>query len=330
MKQPLLDQLRDTGHAGLVLFSSGTSGEPKAIVHDFTKLMDKYKVPRPAYRTLAFIPLDHMGGLNTLFHTLYNGGCLIIPENRKPEYICKLIEEYEIELLPVTPTFLNLLLISEAYKNHDLSSIKIISYGTEPMPQHTLDRLRTVFPNVRLQQTYGLSELGVLRSKSKDDGSLWVKIGGEGFETRVVEGLLEIKADSAMLGYINAPSPFTEDGWFKTGDKVEVDGDYFRILGRDSEIINVGGNKVYPIEVESVILSLDNIADVLVYGAANAVTGQIVCADVQLIEDDDVRQCSLRIKQECKKRLLSYKVPMRFNISILPLTNKFKKQRHAR
>ena len=69
-------------------------------------------------------------------------------------------------------------------------------------------------------QTHGLSEVGILRSKSEDSNSLWVKIGGEDYQTRIKD-MLEIKAKSAMLGYLNAPSPFTKDGWFMTGDKVE-------------------------------------------------------------------------------------------------------------
>jgi len=100
------------------------------------------------------------------------------------------------------------------------------------MPQATLQRLKRVFPEIKLQQTYGLIELGVLRSKSKSDDSLWVKIGGDGYQIRINNNLLEIKADSAMLGYLNAPSPFTEDGWFMTGDQVEIDGEYVKILGR--------------------------------------------------------------------------------------------------
>ena len=120
------------------------------------------------------------------------------------------------------------------------------------MPENTLERIHELLPGVRLQQTYGLSEVGILRSKSKSSDSLWVKVGGEGFETRIVDGMLEIKARSAMLGYLNAPSPFTNDGWLKTGDVVEQDGEYIRILRRDSEIINVGGEKVYPAEVERV------------------------------------------------------------------------------
>ena len=116
--------------------------------------------------------------------------------------------------------------------------------GPQGMPESTLQHLHKVLPDVRLKQTYGLSELGILRSKSKSSDSLWVKVGGEDYETKIVDGILWIRARSAMLGYLNAPSPFTEDGWFITGDAVEVDGEYIKILGRKSELINVGGEKV--------------------------------------------------------------------------------------
>ena len=111
----------------------------------------------------------------------------------------------------------------------------MISYGAEPMPESLLKNLNKLFPAITLQQTYGLIELGVMRSKSEDNGSLWVKIGGEGFSVRVIDDMLQIKSDSAMLGYLNAPSPFTEDGWFMTGDAVEIKNDYFRILGKENQ-----------------------------------------------------------------------------------------------
>ena len=98
------------------------------------------------------------------------------------------------------------------------------------MPENTLKRFNKLFPEIKMLQTYGLSELGILRSKSKSSDSLWVKIGGEGFETRVVENILQIKAKSAMMGYLNAPSPFTEDGWLKTCDRVEIKGEYIIII----------------------------------------------------------------------------------------------------
>jgi len=214
-------------------------------------------------------------------------------------------------LLPTSPTFINLIILSESYKRHNIASLKTVTYGTEPMPESTLKRFNSLFPNIRLQQTYGLSEVGILRSKSKSSGSLWVKVGGEGYQTRIVDGILQIKAKSAMLGYLNAPSPFTEDGWLDTGDSVEVDGEYIKILGRKSEIINVGGEKVYPAEVESIIQEIDNVAEVTVYGEKNPIIGNIVCARVRLSKEKDQKSFSLRLKKYCRKRLQNYKVPVK-------------------
>ena len=326
---PFYKQLRKQQHPGLVLFTSGTSGEPKAAVHDFVKLLEKFKVSRRSLRTLNFLLFDHWGGLNTMFHTLSNAGTVMILRDRDPRSVCEFIEKHKIELLPTSPTFLNMLLMSEEYKNFDLTSLQVISYGTEPMPQITLDRVRTTFPWVKLQQTYGLIELGVLRSQSKEDGSLWVKIGGTGYETRVVDGLLEIKAASAMLGYLNAPSPFTADGWFQTGDRVEQDGEYVKILGRASEIINVGGLKVYPVEVENVILQMDNVAEVTVRGERNVITGNIVCAVVRLLQPEDAQQFGGRLVTFCRMAgLQSFQIPIKITISDKQqYTERFKKQR---
>jgi len=182
------------------------------------------------------------------------------------------------------------------------------------MPESTLRRLNEIFPNVRFQQTYGLSELGILRSKSKDNNSLWVKIGGEGFQIKVVDGVLWVKAESAMLGYLNAPSPFDDEGWMNTGDMVEVDGEYVRILGRQSEIINVGGQKVYPAEVESVLLQMENVSDVVVVGERNPITGQIVTARVNLKQPEEPRSFKQRMYAFCRERLALYKIPVKVEI----------------
>jgi acyl-coenzyme A synthetase/AMP-(fatty) acid ligase len=325
---PLYTQIRERAHPGLVLFSSGSSGHPKAAVHDFTGLLEKFKQPRPPQRILNFLLFDHWGGLNTMLHTLSSGGTVLTVSDRSPEGICEAIEDYKIEVLPASPTFLNLLVLSEAYRRHDLSSLKIISYGTEPMAEGTLRRVRQIFPHVKLQQTYGLIELGVLRSKSRSADSLWVKVGGEGYETRVVDGMLQIKARSAMLGYLNAPSPFTDDGWFMTGDAVEVDGEYVRILGRQSELINVGGEKVYPQEVENVIQQAENVAEVTVFGEKNAIVGNIVCARILLTHAEDPKDAIARVKQHCRERLPPFKVPVKIEVVTEQLHNdRFKKLR---
>jgi acyl-coenzyme A synthetase/AMP-(fatty) acid ligase len=308
---PLLCTLCDAGKPGLILFTSGSTGQPKGVVHDFNRLLVKFQTPRPALRTLNFLLFDHWGGLNTLLHCLANNSPVVLPENRTPDYICQLLECHRIELLPASPTFLNMLLLSKVYKGRDLGALRLITYGSEPMPSSTLAGLRAAFPNVELRQTYGLIELGVLRAKSQSSDSLWVKVGGEGYELRVVDGILQIKAESAMLGYLNAASPFTGDGFFITGDRVELNGEYIRFLGRDSELINVGGQKVFPVEVEEILLQCELVHEAVVYGQRHPLTGKIVCADVQLRGTSDETEARRTIKRFCAERMDPFKVPVK-------------------
>jgi len=303
--------IRKRRDPGLVLFTSGTSGEPKAAVHNMSMLLEKFQKKRVALRTLNFLLFDHWGGLNTMFYILSNSGVVITTKDRNPDNVCRIIQKYKIELLPVSPTFLNLMLLSNSHKDYSMESLKIISYGTEPMPENTLKKLKLSFPSVKLLQTYGLIELGVLQSQSESDDSLWVKVGGDGYETRIVDGMLEIKAKSAMLGYLNSESPFTEDGWFKTGDEVLQKGDFIKILGRKSEIINVGGEKVYPQEIENVILGMDNVAEVKVYGEKNLIMGWIICAKIRLIAEEDEKIFAKKLKNYCGEKMQRYKVPVK-------------------
>lgn len=307
-------KLRSMHHPGLVLFSSGSTGKCKAAVHDFSTILERFKVPGSSLRSITFLLYDHIGGINTMLYNLANGGCLVTVQNRTPDEVLKAVAKYHVELLPTSPTFINLVLLSEAYKRHGLNSLKTVSYGTEPMPEITLKRFHELFPQIKLLQTYGLSELGILRSKSKNPDSLWVKVGGKGFATRVVNGILQIKAKSAMLGYLNAPSPFTDDGWFHTDDAVETDGEYIKILGRTSEIINVGGEKVYPAEVENVIQEMKGVTEVLVYGERNPITGNIVCAKIGLFDDEDKKIFPAKLKKFCREKLEAYKVPVKIKI----------------
>jgi len=307
----LIKQLKERNHPGLILFSSGSTGKSKAALHDFVPLLEKFKTPRPALRTIAFLLFDHIGGINTILHTLSNGGCVVTIQDRSPENICKVIETHKVQLLPTSPTFINLLLLSEAFVNYDLSSLQLVTYGTEVMPESTLKKFHSLFPHIRLLQTYGLSEIGIMRSKSESSNSLWMKIGGEGIETRIVDDILHIKTPSAMLGYLNAPSPFTDNGWFVTGDKVVVNGDYIRILGRESEIINVGGEKVWPSEIEEIIQMIPDVEDVAVCGIKSPIMGQMVQARIKLTTNESLSDFRKRMRHFCKDKLPSFKIPQK-------------------
>ena len=320
--------IRKRNVPGLVLFTSGSSGRPKAVVHDFSKLLEKFHLVRPAMITLNFLLFDHWGGLNTLLHCLSNLCLIVVPEKRTPDHVCELVEKFKIELLPTTPSFLNMLLISKAYIGRNLDSLKLITYGAEPMSESTLKGARKIFLNVEFRQTYGMIELGVMRTKSRSPDSLWVKLGGEGYTTRVVDGLLQIRADSAMLGYLNADSPFTDDGYLITGDLVETDGDWVRILGRQSDIINVGGQKVYPAEVEAILLECPGVADAVVYGESNPILGKVVCANLilDLNAEESVVRKELRLL--CKEKMQAYMAPVKIKfVDEIAQTSRLKRAR---
>lgn len=312
----LYGRLRSRGSAGLVLFSSGTTGRSKASVLDIESLAAAHLKPRRRpRRTMTFLNFDHIGGINTLLHSLAHGGTVITTPRRTPDEVLRLVQDARVQVLPVTPTFLTMCLIGKRIQAYDLSSLEVITYGTEPMPEQTLRKLHEQLPKVRLKQTYGLSELGIMSTKSRSDDSLWMKLGGEGFDYKVIDGLLWVKSDKAMLGYLNAPYSFDEEGYFNTQDQVEVSGDYVKILGRRSEIINVAGLKVYPNEVESVILEVPNVADVTVSGRTNPVTGQVVQARVRPAGGHAGPDLKEAVWRHCRARLEEYKVPVHIEIS---------------
>lgn len=310
----IYDILKERKHPGIVFFSSGSTGESKAAVHDFVHILDKFKQPRKMKRMITFLMFDHMGGINTLLHNLSGGGCVITVRERSPKSVLEIVQNEKVQVLPVSPTFINLMLLSGAYEQFDLSSLETISYGTEVMPESTLEKLNEIFPNVRLVQTYGLSELGVMDTKSKSNDSLWVKLGGAGFETRVRNNMLEIKAHSAMLGYLNAPSPYTEDGWFMTMDMVEQDGEYYKILGRKSEIINISGEKVYPAEVESFFMGMEGVEDVAVKGESNPLIGSMVVAKFKINTNETLSEFKKRMTAYAKGRIADYKIPQKVRL----------------
>ncbi len=315
-RNALLVALRELGQPGLVIFSSGSTGKPKASLHNLARFLTKFRPPRAPLRAVAVPPMDHVAGLDTLFYSLASGGTLLCPADRGPRAVCQLIERYRAELLPASATFLNLLLISEAYEDCDLSSVRIVAYGSEIMPERTLARLLDIMPNSKFVQKYGTTELGSPRTRSKDGaGSLWFKVDNNGVETKIVDGVLWIRAHSAMMGYLNAPSPFDEEGWLNTQDMVEVDGDYIRILGRRSEIISIGAQKVYPAEVENVLMQMENIRDATVYGEENPITGHIVAVRVNLVAPEDLTALKRRMRAFCRDKLAPYKVPVKIEIT---------------
>jgi long-chain acyl-CoA synthetase len=321
---PLLTELATRGNPGIVLYSSGSSGEPKAVLHDFNNFAAKFARPGKRLSTYAFLVFDHVAGQDTLLYTISAGGCLVVGSSRRPEAVAALIEQCAVEVLPASPTFLNLLLASGAGERFSLDSIKIITYGSEPMDPTTLARLAEAFPNAKIIQKYGTSEFGAIRSVSRDNGSLFIAIKEDETGFRVENGLLWIKATGAMMGYLNAPTLIDDTGWICTGDLVEQDGRWIRILGRQSDLINVGGEKVVPSEVEAVIQELDFVTDCVVQGEKHNLTGMIVVATVTVLpharpsSPAERRELVKSIRRHCLLTLPNYKVPVNIQFSEIP------------
>ena len=321
----LVRQLTAQGHPGLILFSSGSTGKPKAMLHDVDRLLDSFsKKSSRRRRILIFLLFDHIGGLNTLFNGLASGALIVVPSSRDANAVGEAIQKHKVNLLPASPTSLNLLLINKTHKNFDLSSLRFVTYGTEPMPESLLPHLKKAFPHTSFIQTFGTSETGISRTVSQSSQSTQIRINDPDTEFKIVKDELWLRSKTQILGYLNHDmSRFTEDGWFKTGDIVEQSPNGFlKITGRREDIINVGGEKVSPLEVESVLLEIPEIADCHVYGEKNAITGQNVAAEIVLNENIDIDHQKLKraIKQYCRRILSPYKI----SFTKVLWTNKFR------
>ncbi len=330
-KHQMIQNLQEKNNSGLILFSSGSTAKPKAMIHNFDNLVEHYKDKKEkSLNMILFLMFDHIGGLNTLLNILSMGATAIIPENRNSDDICKLIQNYEIRVLPSSPTFLNLILMSKSNERYDLNTLRMITYGTEIMPESLLNRLKEAFPKVKFLQTFGTSETGIANTSSKSSNSTFMKIDDPKLEYKIVNNELWLKSKTQVMGYLNSSmDSFTSDGWFKTGDLVQTTEDgYIKIVGRNKEVINVGGQKVLPIEIESIVLEISEIEDCMVYGETNIITGQTVVCDVVLKEELSQNEIKKIVRIFCKNKLDIYKIPTKINIvSKINFTDRFKKIR---
>jgi long-chain acyl-CoA synthetase len=328
----LLDRVRAAGEPAFVIFTSGYTGRPKPALHSLERFLRKFEHRGRSLRTFAFLLFDHVAGLDTLFYTLANGGTLVLSRHRDPRSVLELIASHHVEVLPTSPSFLRLVCALQGHQTVDLSSLKFITYGSEPMDAGTLKRLNERLPGVRIIQKYGTTEAGSPRTESRGNHSLWLKIKGD-METKVIDGVLWLRGEGTMLGYLNAASPVADDGWYCTGDLVEVDGEWIRFCGRTDEMIKVGGEKVSPAEVERVIRELEFVRDAAATGQPHPFLGQVVAARVLLLPSTDTpKDAAARIRQHCRNRLGAHHVPVSVEVltqgPLLPLTSRHKIARH--
>lgn len=310
----LIEPILNKGNSALIIFSSGSTGEPKAILHDFSNLLANYQSNKRRNLIFAVLLLfDHIGGINSILNVLGQNATMVLPGTKSPKGLAEAISKYQINVLPASPTYLNLMMLEGAFQEYSMKSLRLVTYGTEPMSHELLLRLNKALPRVKFLQTFGTSETGIISTKSVSSDSLLIRFDDPKQQVKVVNEELWIKSDLRAIGYINSDEDrFDKDGWFKTGDMVkEIEKGIYQIIGRKSKIINVGGLKVFPAEVENIISQLEWIDDCTVYGVSSPITGQVVHARVVTRRNESKSTLRKEIKSHCIKLIESFKVPVK-------------------
>jgi acyl-coenzyme A synthetase/AMP-(fatty) acid ligase len=171
-----------------------------------------------------------------------------------------------------------------------------------------------------------------MKTESKSSTSLFFKINDPDYQYKIIDSQLFLKSKNQIKGYVNQESnQFTDGEWFATGDLVETDNDgYMRILGRINNVINVGGQKVLPKEVEDIINQIPEIIDSTVFAKNSVITGQMVCVEVVVSDSVDKDTIKKNILNKCKEQLDRYKIPSKIIITTsIVHSNRFKKQNKA-
>ena len=328
-KKIIIREMLDINQSGLILLSSGTTGVPKAVLHDSDKLLKKYIYSKKRYTTIGLMLFDHIAGIDTLFYVLSSGGSLIIPQEKSIDNILTTMSQLLVEVLPASPSLIQFLLMDDRFNSNYLPSLKVITIGSERINDNLNSRLKERFGGkVELIQKYGITEIGTPATITRDNDPRYIKFKSGLIDYKIDDNVLYIKSPSSMVGYLSPDQSIPFDGWFNTQDQVEVDGEWIKILGRVSDIINVGGQKVYPAEVESVLQSMDNVINVAVYGKSNLIMGSVVAAKVCLDSNETALEFKKRMREFCKDKLQTYKIPSIVEIvDEVKISDRYKKVR---
>jgi acyl-coenzyme A synthetase/AMP-(fatty) acid ligase len=308
-----------------VMFTSGTTGVPKLVVHSLEGLTGAIRAaPAPALAPVwgTFYDIRRYGGLQILLRALLAGGSMILSDAHEAaaDHLARL-GRLGVTHLSGTPSHWRRALMTPAIAAIAPGYVRM---SGEVVDQAVLDSLKAQFPSAAIGHAYASTEAGV---------GFEVNDGREGFpaalveagagpskavrvEMRVVEGSLQLRSTRAASRYLNADAPrlVDADGFVDSGDMVERRGDRYHFVGRRGGIINVGGLKVHPEEVEAVINRHPAVRMSLVKGRRNPITGAIVVAEVVLNAPQaaaEIGQAALResILAACRAELAPFKTP---------------------
>lgn len=290
----------------LLVLTTGTTGEPRAIRHSWSRLAARSPVrPSSPERWLVAYGLHQFAGLQVVLHALQTGSTLLVPAATSPTEVAVALRDLHATHASGTPTMWRLVMAMLGDDAADLP-LRHLTMGGEAVPDSLLDQLRAVWPHMTISQVYASTEIGSVVSVRDRKAGLPIAVldrdESAPVQLRIQDGELWARSKVGMLGYLDEAESIDADGWStwrSTGDRVEVVGERIVFLGRSSDIINVGGTKVHPLPVEETIRGIEGVVDVRVYGRPNAITGQVVAADVVAADAVDDRALVARVRAAC-------------------------------
>jgi len=276
--------------------TSGTTGKPKKIKHTQESLTKNIKLDEKLKGCVWGLSYDFkkIAGSQVILQSYLNCSTIINLFGKSKKEI---IESFNtITHISGTPTFYRLLMDGDIkFKN-----VVQLTLGGEPSGTELFSKLSYHFPNAKITNIYASTEFGTLFSSRKEYFKITEK---NNTFIKIINDEIVVHR-SVVLHNIN-------DEWYHTGDKVEwVDDVHFKIIGRETNMINVGGMKVNPIEVENKINKLNYVSSSYVYGIKNSLMGNVVSTDLVLKHYKPIRE----IKADLKRILNSYEVPMKINL----------------
>jgi acyl-CoA synthetase (AMP-forming)/AMP-acid ligase II len=313
--------------AHVIFFTSGSTGRPKGVVlsHRVNFLRTHPGgLAEPRGPMVCPFPLFHMAGWTIGLQQWQARGIVIFVEQADAATICRAVERHRAFRMYGIPAVWRRILEYRSTPEGaavDLSSVRAADTGTSATPPALLDALRAALPQARVRVFYGSTEAGGVATLEHDD--LDAKPGRCGLPAPLAQ--VRIDENSELLvrgplvfdGYFEDPDATAEvfvDGWYRTGDLAEADSDgYLSIVGRVRDVIRTGGETVAPSEVEEVLRSHPDIADVAVVGLPDAHWGEVVCAAVALKSGATVPTVD-DLRAHCGGRLAGHKHPRRVEV----------------
>jgi acyl-coenzyme A synthetase/AMP-(fatty) acid ligase len=294
----LIERLKNSS-SKITLFTSGTTGQPKRVIHSIQTLMRQVRIDSRFVNSkwgFTYSP-THIAGIQLFLQAFSNMNPIVDLFEKNKDYVLLTLLKTQLTHISGTPTFYRLLMPC----NVELPSVIRVTIGGEKSNYLLVNSLSTVFPNARINNVYASTEAGSLFSSSSNGFNI-----PEIFKDLIKIEDNEIILHNSIIGGIG----FNEE-WFQTGDLIkwinEKEG-LFEIISRKNEMINVGGNKVNPIEIEDIILKFENVKNVLVYGRPNAVLGQILVADIVLLSTQ-ITFDEKKLKKYLNDKLQPFKIP---------------------